>query len=338
MPVTFRNFAQCARVAAVALPLLASTVAVAGETVYFRIGTGGAGGTYFPLGQAIAEAISGVGKDGRCVASGACVRDLVAVAQMSNGSVANIEGVRAGRIEAGIAQADVAHWLSRGAEAFADRESFPGLRAIANLYKESVHVVVRHGAGIESVADLAGKRVSLDEPGSGTLVDARLILSAFELDEEDLVTEYLKPTLAAQRMREGRLDAFFIVVGHPASSVAGTVAEGVGTLIPVAGEPVERLIAEGPFFQRALIPAGIYDGVGDVETLAVGAQLLTSAGASTDLIYAVTRALWHPDTLAAIRAGHPKGREIALETALDGFSVAIHEGAVRYYREIGLIR
>ena len=149
--------------ATLALPLAAQA------QQFFRIGTGGTAGTYYPVGGMIANAVSVPGK-------------IVATAQASNGSVANVNGIAGGAMESGFSQADVATWAQTGTGLFEGKPHVPGLRLIANLYPESVHVVVKKGSGIKSVADLKGKRVALDEPGSGTLVNARAILAAYGIN------------------------------------------------------------------------------------------------------------------------------------------------------------
>jgi TRAP transporter TAXI family solute receptor len=159
-----------------ALTIAAAAVGAAGTAQaqqFFRIGTGGTAGTYYPIGGIIANAVSQPGK-------------LVATAVASNGSVANINGILGGSFEAGFTQSDVAFWAYSGTGTFEGKPKAQDLRLIATLYPESIHLVARKGAGIKSVADLKGKRVSMDEPGSGTLVDVRLILGAYGMTDKDI--------------------------------------------------------------------------------------------------------------------------------------------------------
>lgn len=167
---------------------------------FFRIGTGGTAGTYYPVGGMIANSISQPGK-------------LIATAVASNGSVANINGILGGSLEAGFTQSDVAYWAYSGTGTFDGKPKAQDLRLIATLYPESIHLVARKGSGIKTVADLRGKRVSMDEPGSGTLVDVRLILGAFGMTDKDIKAEYLKPNQAGDKLKDGGLDAFFFVSG-----------------------------------------------------------------------------------------------------------------------------
>ena len=190
--------------------------AAAQDITFFRIGTGGTAGTYFPIGGLIANAISNPPGSRTCADGGSCgVPGLVATAVASNGSVANVAGIASGSMQSGFVQSDVAYWAFNGTGIYEGRPKVDVLRAIANLYPESFHLVARKGAGIKSIKDLKGKRMSLDEPGSGTLVDARLILAAYGMTEKDIKAEYLKPQQSADKLKDGALDAFFSVAGWP---------------------------------------------------------------------------------------------------------------------------
>ncbi len=333
------------RVLCTALTLLLaplSLIALAGgqaqDVTFFRIGTGSSVGTYFPIGGIIASAISSPPGSRECQRGGSCgVPGLIAVAQSTNGSVDNVEGIASGNLESGFSQADVAYWAYHGTGTFADSGALPQLRAIANLYPEAVHLVVRRGAGINSVADLKGKRISLDREGSGTRVDALLILAAYGLEPKDLTAEALAVGPAADRLRAGELDGFFMVVGAPASAVEELANDNLISMVPIRGPQAESLLADYPYFQTDVITPGTYLNVGLTPTLSVGAQWLVSSELSEDLVYELTRALWHENTRQLLDRGHPKGRLIRLETALDGIGIPLHPGAERYYREQGLI-
>lgn len=312
--------------------------ASAQEMTFFRIGTGGVAGTYYPIGGLIADIISSPPGARPCHRGGSCgVPGLVGIAQSSNGSVANVDAIRSGMLESGFAQSDIAHWAYTGTGIYEGRPKVENLRAIANLYPESIHLVARQGAGISSVEDLVGKRVSLDEPGSGTLVDARIILEAFGVAEEDLHAEYIKPSLAVARMADDALDAFIIVAGYPTGSVAELCASMGCELIPIDGPQVDTLLEEYGFFARDVVPAGIYADVPETPTLSVGAQWVVAAEVDEDLVYGITKALWHDNARILLDDGHAKARAITLETALDGVGIPLHPGAERYYREVGLL-
>ncbi len=207
-----------------------STEDVVAQTL-FRIGSGGVGGTYFPMANLIATAVSrstGCAADATCVESG-----VLAMAQVSNGSVANVRDLGNRRLEAGLVQADVAYKAYRGQGDFVQEGSYEQLRVIANLYPETMHLVVSADSDIHTVADLAGHRVSLEGPGSGALVGAQFVIESYGLRDSDIEVVYVKPQLAAQAMRQGQLDAFFAIAGYPVAAIAElAVAHGI-RLVPI---------------------------------------------------------------------------------------------------------
>ncbi len=334
------GFTHIMRAATVGAAMMAvGTVASAQEPQFFRIGTGGTAGTYYPIGGLIANAISNPPGSRPCEEGGSCgFPGLIASALSANGSVANINAIAGGTLESGFSQSDVATWAQTGTGIWEDREAVDNLRAIANLYPETIHLVASADAGIESVSDLEGKTVSLDEPGSGTLVDARIILDAYGLSEDDIDAAFLKPDQAADRMRDGAMDAFFFVGGFPAGAIAELASQEDIVLVPISGAEAEGVTDEYTFFAENIVPGGTYEGVDDdVTTLSVGAQWVTSADQSEDLIYGVTAALWNENTRKLLDSGHQKGKEITPETALDGVGIPLHPGAEKFYREQGLI-
>ena len=314
--------------------------AVAQDIKFFRIGTGGTAGTYYPIGGLLSNAISNPPGSRECDKGGSCgVPGLVATAVASNGSVANINGITSGQLESGFTQSDVAYWAYTGTGTYEGKPKVADLRLIANLFPESIHIVARKGSGINSVVDLKGKRVSLDEPGSGTLVDARIILAAFGITEKDIKAEYLKPNQSGDKLRDGGLDAFFFVGGYPTGAISELASAGGGIdLVPVTGPEVDKMRAQYGFFAPDTIPANTYKGIGEVKTISVGAQWVTSTKQSDALIYEVTKALWNENTRKLLDAGHAKGRDIQSKTALDGIGIPLHPGAERFYREAGLLK
>lgn len=324
--------------AAVAV-LGASPLHASEEISFFRIATGGVGGTYYPVGGLIAQAISNPPGSRPCDKGGSCgVPGLVAVAQSSHGSVANIAAIGKGQVDSGFAQSDIAFWAHSGTGTYAKSGKIENIRAIASLYPESIHLVAAKGSGIRSVRDLKGKRVSLDEEGSGTLVDARLILAAFGLSEKSIKPVYVKSIPAAEKMIAGELDAFFVVAGYPASSIAELAKTHGAELIPIAGPEIEKMTAKYPFLTQGVIPAGSYEDMGEVATVNVRAQWVVSAAADEERVYQITKALWNQANRALLDSGHPQGKAITLETALDGIAIPLHPGAERFYEEAGLIK
>lgn len=317
----------------------AALPARADDITFFRIVTGGTVGTYFPIGGLIASALSNPPGSRLCEDGGSCgVPGMVATSVTSNGSVANVAAIDAGSAQSGFVQSDIAYWAYTGTGVYQGRPKVESLRAIANLFPESIHLVVRKGSGITSVRGLRGKRVSLDEPGSGTLVDARLILAAYGLSEHDLKAQYVPAQHVADSLKDGTIDAFFNVSGWPQSSIvdlAGTI--GID-LVPIEGPEVEQLIRQYSFFAADEIPDEAYRGVGGVKTIGVHALWLTSVKQPEPLIYQVTAVLWNANTRKLLDSGHIKGRVIRLASALTGVGIPLHGGAEKFYKEQGLIR
>lgn len=314
--------------------------AAAQDMQFFRIGTGGTAGTYYPIGGLIANAISNPPGSRACEDGGSCgVPGLIATAVASNGSVGNVNSINGGTLEAGFSQSDVAYWAQTGTGLWEGQPAVEKLRLIANLYPESIHLVARADAGIASVADLKGKKVSLDEPGSGTLVDAKIILEAFGLSEADISPEYLKPDQAADRMRDGAMDAFFFVGGYPAGAIAELSSQHDVVLVPINGPEVDKLRETYSFFATDTFPAGTYKGQdAEVPTVSVGAQLVTSADLSDELIYGITKALFNETTQKLFGAGHAKGKFITLDNAVQGAGIPFHPGAEKFYKEAGKLQ
>lgn len=333
------QYLRCLAILALLGSYLIGSFSMAQEMRFFRIGTGGIGGTYYPIGGLIVQAISHPPDSRPCDEGGSCgVPGLVAVAQSSRGSLDNIAAIQAGTLESGFVQSDAAYWAYTGADVDGHRrEPVTTLRAITSLYAESVHLIARQDSDIDSVADLWGKRVSLDEEGSGTLMDVRLILQAFGLSEQNLQTEYLKPIPSLHRLQANELDAFFMVAGYPIPALAELPDTQGVKLVPITGPPVETLLESYGFFSHDHIPAGTYQNSEAVATISVNALWVVDARADTQLIYAITQALWHESARQLLDRGHAKGQEITLETALDGLAIPLHPGAQQFYQEVGML-
>lgn len=316
----------------------ADTSAIAQEIKFFSIGTGGTGATYYPLGGTIANAISNPPGSRPCEEGGSCgVPGLIAMAQSSRGSIDNIDGIRSGMFHSGFSQSDVAYWAYTGTGRFDGQTPAEDLRAIAALYAEHIQLIARGDAGIGSVRDLKGKRVSLDERGSGSYVNAIQILEAYGLTESDIRAEFLKSAPASDAMIAGELDAYFITSGYPTNAIIELASRIPITLVPIDGPEAESIIQKFPFYSLDTIPSGTYQGIEATMTLAVGAQWITSTAMSEELIYQITRALWNDQSRRLLDVGHAKGKVVTPDTALEGIAIPLHPGAERYYREVGLL-
>ncbi|WP_020594350.1 TAXI family TRAP transporter solute-binding subunit [Kiloniella laminariae] len=314
--------------------------ASAQQIKFFTIGTGGTSYTYYPVGGVIANAISKPPGSRECDEGGSCgVPNLIASAVSSRGSVDNVNAIDSGLRNSGFAQSDVAYWAYTGTGTMEGKPPMIELRSIAALFPEHIHLVASVGSGINSVKDLKGKRVSLDEPGSGTYVDANLIMEAFGVTQADIIVEALKGNEAAEALRNGKIDAFFVVAGYPTGAIV-ELSSGVDIkLVPIAGKEADDLTGKYGFFASDNIPAGTYEGISDdTPTVTVGAQWFTSAKEDDELIYGITKALWNEQSRTLLDIGHAKGKVIRLESALTGLGVPLHAGAERFYKEAGLIK
>lgn len=329
------GFSRCpdGRLLRVARQMIVVLMIVMGQCVaadeYIRFGTGGNGGTYLPIGSLIANAINERGLKNRDQ------QDLVVLPQRSNGSVANLVDISQDLLEAALAQADAVSHVYEGKSPVAEDTAKKKLRTVGALFRESVHFVVATDSGINGIADLIGKRVSVDELGSGTQIDVETLMAAYGLNRDNVKTVYLKPDDSIDRMRRGTLDAFFAIAGYPLADVKQLVDEGVGSVIGFAPDVVEKMADDYLYLNSHSIPAEVYSNTSELLTLSVSAQMIVRADIDAEMVYQITETLWSNDTLRALEAGHPRGADIKMETALQGIGIPLHEGALRYYREHG---
>jgi hypothetical protein len=320
------NTSRIARFLVMMIALLVSQPAFCGEVRLLRIGTGGLLGVYHPIGKALAEAVTAAS-----VAPG-----LIAVAQTSGGSVANVKALAAGEIEAGLVQADSAHRALNGEGPFASVEGASEIRAVAGLYPERLQIVTRRDAGISSVADFRGKSVSLDENGSGTLAVMRIVLAVYGLTEEDFQPVYLKPEFTRERLAQGKLQGFCLMAGTPTKAIQDIFGDN-HALVPVSTDIAREIGRSHPYLAPGLIPAGTYPGVTETPSIEVRALLVVRADMDEDLVHDITAAIWQEQSLATLRSAHSQGNFITPGTALKGLSIPLHEGARRYYEQQGLL-
>ncbi len=316
--------------------------ALAQDMTFFRIGTGGAGGTYFPIGGIIANAISNPPGSRACDEGGNCgVPGLVAMAQSTNASAHNVNAVQAGQMEAGLTGAATLHYAYKGIGLFEGNQK-PDVRVIANLFPEDLHLVLPKGAKLNGLADLKGKRVGIAQAGSGTQIAVELILAAHGITRDDIEEAELNNTQSAERLADGQIDAYFYAAGTPVAAMIQLDNTKGMELYDWTEEELVTGNTAVPYYIKSLIPAGTYPGVDyDVDTLAVSGMLITNANQPEELIYEITKALWSPTARNLLDNGHPKGKAITVETALDGvegIGVPLHPGAERYYREIGMLK
>ena len=336
VPVRCRiHVAIIAAVAAFCAPVWAQDRVPPGDVQFFRIGTGPTTGVYFPAGALIASVVSNPPGSRPCERGGSCgVPGLIAVAQATQDSVERLGLLAEHRIESALIQSEVASLAYTGKGPF-NRGRLGNLRAIATLYPEYWHMVVRGDVPIRSFAALKGKRVGLDLDSSGTRIMDQAVLPQVGLKSSDIVAQSISVSAAADQMRLRRLDAFTYVSGAPVESIQRLAEDMPILLLSVPAAVAQRLLKTNIGLASAEIPAGVYKGVPATATVATSALWLVSAEADSELIYALTRALWHQNNRRLLDGGHPVGKSMRLETALSGLTIPLHPGAERYYREMG---
>ncbi|MEB8433407.1 MULTISPECIES: TAXI family TRAP transporter solute-binding subunit [Cocleimonas] len=313
--------------------------AIAADPTFFRIGTGGAGGTYFPIGGTIANGISAPPGSRPCEKGGQCgVPGLIAIAQSTTASVFNNAAVENGELEAGLAAADVTRAMFKGEGKF-EGKPHPKLRIVANLYPEDLHLVMPKGKTIKDLGDLKGKRVGIAQAGSGTQVAVLQMLDKWGVNRDNMEEAELNNSQSAERLADGQIDAYFYAAGWPVAAMIQLASTKGMSLHSFTDEDLAKINEAVPAYIPSMIPGGVYEGVDkDVKTPAVSALLVVSSDLSEDMVYKLTSALWNDNTRKLLDNGHAKGKQITLETALDGISalgVPLHPGAEKFYKEKG---
>ncbi len=246
----------------------------------------------------------------------------------------------------------MAHWAYSGTGIAAFKgKPVKNLRGIASLYPEAIQIVATKASGIKSVSDLRGKRVVVGAPGSGTEVDARIILGVHGITYEDIEEDFLGFSEAVQRIKDNQADAAFVTAGFPTSSIIDLATTHATTIVSISEDKLKELVKDYPYYARAIIPGGTYPGVDQpAVTVATPALWLVDSEVPEELVYKVTKALWERQVVLrraekTLMSGaehmariHAKGKDVTLDTALDGMGIPLHPGAEKYYREKGLIK
>ena len=305
----------------IAALVMALAACGASGSARMTMGTGGTAGTYYAFGGVL----------GQYMKNHANV-DVTVVS--TDGSKANIQGIAAGDYQLGTVQSDVMAYAWAGTRSFEADGAVNSFRVIAGLYAEAVQLVTMDPS-IKSVADLAGKRVSIGAPGSGVYFNAIDVLSAAGLTENDIQAQYQSFADSADALKDGKIDAAFIVAGAPTAAITELCTTNSAYLVPIDGEIADKLMAASPFYTLYTIPAGTYAGQdADVTTVTVKATLIVSADADEETVYNLTKAIF--DNVAAITAENGKGAELSIENATSGMTAPFHPGAAKYFAEQGV--
>lgn len=325
---------------ALALFAFGSALLVGGQAsaprIAFVIATGPTGGTYFPVGEAIATIISHPPGIYRCEKPGVCgPAGLIASVRTSAGSTANVLAVNSHTVDAALAQSDVVADAVAGRGAFKSAGKQSHVRVLAALFPEEVHLVAAKSAHVKSVTDLRGKRVSIGAKDSGTIVTARAIIGAFRVPLRRIRITNDPSDVAAEKVLKGQLDAMFFVGGAPVPLVRELLAQGKGALVPIDGDGRTRLLKQSHDLTAAALPAGLYPNTGKVETVGVRALLLVNDAVPANAVYSVAKALFNPANRNALAGSHRSAQSIRLDTAASKLPAALHPGAEHFYREAG---
>lgn len=306
------------------------SVAVAqAKTQFVTIGTGGITGVYYPTGGAIAKMVNKKKKE----------YGIRATVESTGGSVFNVNAVMAGDLEFGVVQSDRQYQAVKGLAEWKDKGPQEDLRAVFTIHPESVTLIAAVDAGIKDIKDLKGKKVNIGNPGSGQRQNAIDALEAVGLNyETDLQAEAIKASEAASLLQDGRIDAFFYTVGHPNGSIKEATS-GARKVAFATITGVDALLAKYPYYAKSVIPVSQYPGAQndkDVETFGVKATFVTSAKVPDEVVYAVTKEVF--DNFEDFKKLHPAYGVLTKENMLEGMSAPIHPGAMKYFKEAGLMK
>lgn len=317
----FAKIIAAAGMTAVAAPAMAADT-------FISIGTGGVTGVYYPTGGAICRMMAKTRKE----------TGIRCAVESTGGSVYNINAIRSGELEFGVAQSDWQFHAFNGSSKFEEQGKFEGLRAVFSIHPEPFTVVARADAGISNFEDLKGKRVNVGNPGSGQRGTMEVLMEASGWTMDDFaVASELQAAEQSQALCDNNIDAMVYTVGHPSGSIQEATTACDAVLVNVTGDAVDQLVADNPFYRTATIPGGMYRGNnGDTATFGVGATLVTSADVPEDVVYNLVKSVF--TDIDAFRGLHPAFANLdPKQMANDGLSAPLHPGAEKFYREAGLI-
>lgn len=317
----FTKFIVTAGLVAFATPLLA-------QETFVSVGTGGVTGVYYPTGGAIC----------RMMAKTRSEHGIRCAVESTGGSVYNVNAVRSGELEFGVAQSDVQFKAFNGEGSFAEQGANPDLRSVFSIHPEPFTVVARADAGVTNFEDLRGKRVNVGNPGSGQRDTMDVLMAAMGWTMADFaIASELQAAEQSQALCDNNIDAMIYTVGHPSGSIQEATTACDAVLVNVSGDVVDKLVSENPYYRTATVPGGMYRGnPDDVQTFGVGATLVTSASVPDEVVYNLVKSVF--SDIDGFRSLHPAFAHLdPAQMATDGLSAPLHPGAEKYFREAGLI-
>ncbi|MGH1358058.1 MAG: TAXI family TRAP transporter solute-binding subunit [Burkholderiaceae bacterium] len=311
-----------------AAAISAAPVASAAQQ-FISIGTGGVTGVYYPTGGAICRLINKGRKE----------HGIRCSAESTGGSIYNINTVRAGELEFGVAQSDWQYHAYNGTSKFADKGKFEKLRAVFSVHPEPFTLLARADTGIKSFEDLKGKKVNVGNPGSGQRATMEIVMQAYGIKMGDFaLAAELKGSEMAQAICDGKIDAMIYTVGHPAAAITEATTTCDINAVDVKGPAIDKLVKDNSFYRVASIPGGMYKGTDkDVSTFGVGATFVSSSDVSEKVVYTVVKAVF--DNFTDFKKLHPAFANLKeSEMISDGLSAPLHDGAMKYYKERGWLK
>ncbi|MFT6103027.1 MAG: TRAP transporter TAXI family solute receptor [Granulosicoccus sp.] len=307
---------------------LASAAMAASASDFVTIGTGGVTGVYYPTGGAICRLVNKERKS----------HGIRCSVESTGGSVYNINTIRGNELDMGVAQSDWQYHAYNGTSKFKDAGAFKELRAVFSVHPEPFTVVARADSGIKTFDDLKGKRVNIGNPGSGQRGTMEVLMEAKGWTTKDFaLTSELKASEQSKALCDNKIDAMIYTVGHPSGSIKEATTSCDSVLVTVGGSAVDKLVADNDFYRTASIPGGMYTGSdADVATFGVGATFVSSTNVSEDVVYNVVKAVF--ENFDTFKKLHPAFANLKKsEMIKDGLSAPLHAGAVKYYKEAGLL-
>ncbi len=306
--------------------LFAVTIAgAAAQQKFISIGTGGVTGVYYPTGGAICRLVNKGRKD----------HGIRCSAESTGGSIYNINTIKAGELEFGVAQSDWQYHAFHGTSKFEESGKFEKLRAVFSVHPEPVTIIAHDDSGIKNVTDLKGKRVNIGNPGSGTRGTWEVMEGALGWQRTDLkLAAEMKSAETGAAVCDGKIDAYFWLVGHPSALTQESLASCAAHLVHATGPEIDKLVADKPYYRTATIPAGMYNNKEDINTFGVGATFVTSADVPEDVVYVVVKAVF--ENFDQFKKLHPAFANLKPEEMVkDSLSAPLHDGAAKYYKEKG---
>ena len=292
---------------------------------FISIGTGGVTGVYYPTGGAICRLVNKMRKE----------TGIRCSAESTGGSIYNINTIRAGELEFGVAQSDWQYHAYHGTSKFEDKGKFEDLRAVFSVHPEPVTIIARDDSGVMNITDFKGKRVNIGNVGSGQRGTWEVIEEAMGWQRSDLkLASELKSAETGQAVCDNKIDVYFWLVGHPSALTQESLATCPTHLVNATGPAIDKLVADNAYYRTATIPAGMYNNEKDVMTFGVGATFVTSAKVPEKVVYTVVKAVF--DNFDQFRKLHPAFANLKeREMISDSLSAPLHAGAEKYYKERG---